>query len=51
MNKLFIPVGGTGNEEKFANAWLRIRESCAEPGQPATAKVNLMSKSQIASRF
>jgi hypothetical protein len=51
MNEPFIPLGGTGNEGKFANAGVRIRESCAEPGQPATAKVNLISKSQIANTF
>ena len=51
LNQQCIHLGGTGNERKFANAWLRICVSCAEPGQPATAKINLISKSQTASTF
>jgi len=51
LNQQCIPLGGTGNEGKFANAWLRIRVSCVEPGQPTTAKINLISKSQTASTF
>ena len=42
---------GIGNEGKCANAWFKTLVSCAQPGQPATTKVNLMSKSHTTRTF
>jgi hypothetical protein len=47
--ELLVPLGGTGNEETTANAWLRILYHVQSPAHQQPQKVNLMSKSHIAS--
>jgi len=47
-----IPGGGCGKiVAYFVRGLLNTLMSCAEPGHPATIKVNLMSKSHMASTF